>query len=326
MKPRLNLVRLFALGMTGLTWAGISDAAALDYPTRPVRWVVGYPAGGTTDILARLIGQYLSEKLGQQFIVENKPGAGNNIATEAVINSPPDGYTLLFVNPANGINTSLYKKLSFNFPRDIAPIAGIARVPNVMEVNPNVPAKTVAEFIAYAKANPNKVNLASSGNGTSVHLSGELFMAMTGVKLTHVPYRGSAPALTDMIAGQVQVLFDNLPSSIEHVRAGKLRALAVTTDKRSDALPDVPTVAETVPGYEASAWFGMGAPKGTPPEVIAVLNKTINEALADPNIKARLAEMGGMPMGGTPADFGKIIVDETEKWRKVVEFAGASVD
>ena len=233
MKPRLNLVRLFALGMTGLTWAGISDAAALDYPTRPVRWVVGYPAGGTTDILARLIGQYLSEKLGQQFIVENKPGAGNNIATEAVINSPPDGYTLLFVNPANGINTSLYKKLSFNFPRDIAPIAGITRVPNVMEVNPNVPAKTVAEFIAYAKANPNKVNLASSGNGTSVHLSGELFMAMTGVKLTHVPYRGSAPALTDMIAGQVQVLFDNLPSSIEHVRAGKLRALAVTTEKRS---------------------------------------------------------------------------------------------
>ena len=326
MKPRVNLVRLFALGMAGLTWAGISDAAALDYPTRPVRWVVGYPAGGTTDILARLIGQYLSEKLGQQFIVENKPGAGNNIATEAVINSPPDGYTLLFVNPANGINASLYKKLSFNFVRDIAPVGGITRVPNVMEVNPNVPAKTVAEFIAYAKANPNKVNMASSGNGTSVHLSGELFMAMTGVKLTHVPYRGSAPALTDMIAGQVQVLFDNLPSSIQHVTGGKLRALAVTTDKRSDALPDVPTVAETVPGYEASAWFGMGAPKGTPPEVIAVLNKTINEALADPNIKARLAEMGGMHMGGTPAEFGKIIADETEKWRKVVEFAGASVD
>jgi tripartite-type tricarboxylate transporter receptor subunit TctC len=326
MKPRLNLVRLFALAMTGLTWAGISDAAALDYPTRPVRWVVGYPPGGTTDILARLIGQYLSEKLGQQFIIENKPGAGNNIATEAVIHAPPDGYTVLLVNPANGINTSLYKKLSFNFPRDIAPVAGITRVPNVMEVNPNVPAKTVAEFIAHSKANPNKVNLASSGNGTSVHLSGELFMAMTGVKLTHVPYRGSAPALTDMIAGQVQVLFDNLPSSIEHVRAGKLRALTVTTEKRSEALPDVPTVAETVPGYEASAWFGMGAPKGTPPEVIAVLNKTINEALADPNIKARLAEMGGTPMGGTPADFGKIIVDETEKWRKVVEFAGASVD
>jgi tripartite-type tricarboxylate transporter receptor subunit TctC len=326
MKSRVNLVGLLALGVAGLTWAGISDAAALDYPTRPVRWVVGYPAGGTTDILARLIGQHLSEKLGQQFIIENKPGAGNNIATEAVIHSPPDGYTVLFVNPANGINASLYKKLSFTFTRDIAPVAGIARVPNVMEVNPNVPAKTVAEFIAYAKANPNKVNLASSGNGTSVHLSGELFMAMTGVKLTHVPYRGSAPALTDMIAGQVQVLFDNLPSSIEHIRGGKLRALAVTTDKRSDALPDVPTVADTVPGYEASAWFGMGAPKGTPPEVIAVLNKAINEALADPNIKARLAEMGGMPMGGTPADFGKIVVDETEKWRKVVEFAGASVD
>jgi tripartite-type tricarboxylate transporter receptor subunit TctC len=326
MKPRVNLVRLFALGMAGLTWAGISDAAALDYPTRPVRWIVGYPAGGSTDIVARLVGQYLSEKLGQQFIIENKPGAGNNIATEAVINAPPDGYTLLFVNPANGINASLYKKLSFNFVRDIAPVAGITRVPNVMEVNPNVPAKTVAEFIAYAKANPNKVNMASSGNGTSVHLSGELFMAMTGVKLTHVPYRGSAPALTDMIAGQVQVLFDNLPSSIQHVTGGKLRALAVTTDKRSDALPDVPTVAETVPGYEASAWFGMGAPKGTPPEVIAVLNKTINEALADPNIKARLAEMGGMHMGGTPAEFGKIIADETEKWRKVVEFAGASVD
>jgi tripartite-type tricarboxylate transporter receptor subunit TctC len=326
MKPRVNLVRLFALGMAGLTWAGISDAAAVDYPTRPVRWVVGYPPGGSTDILARLIGQYLSEKLGQQFIIENKPGAGNNIGTEAVVHAPPDGYTVLLVNPANGINASLYKKLSFNFVRDIAPVAGITRVPNVMEVNPNVPAKTVAEFIGYAKANPNKVNLASSGNGTSVHLSGELFMAMTGVKLTHVPYRGSAPALTDMIAGQVQVLFDNLPSSIEHVRAGKLRALAVTTEQRSPALPDVPTVAETVPGYEASAWFGMGAPKGTPPEVIAVLNKTINEALADPNIKARLAEMGGMTIGGTPADFGKIITDETEKWRKVVEFAGASVD
>ena len=326
MKPRMNLVRLFALGMAGLTWTGISDAVALDYPTRPVRWIVGYPAGGSTDIVARLVGQHLSEKLGQQFIIENKPGAGNNIATEAVIHAAPDGYTLLFVNPANGINASLYKKLSFNFVRDIAPVAGITRVPNVMEVNPNVPVKTVAEFIAYAKANPNKVNLASSGNGTSVHLSGELFMAMTGVKLTHVPYRGSAPALTDMIAGQVQVLFDNLPSSIQHVTGGKLRALAVTTDKRSDVLPDVPTVAETVPGYEASAWFGMGAPKGTPPEVIAVLNKAMNDALADPNIKARLAEMGGMHMGGTPAEFGKIIADETEKWRKVVEFAGASVD
>jgi tripartite-type tricarboxylate transporter receptor subunit TctC len=317
---RFAAIVLFAV------FAGIGTGSAADYPVRPVKWIVPYPPGGTTDVLARIVAQWLSEKMGQQFVVENKPGAGNNIGTEAVVNAPPDGYTMLLVNPANGINASLYKKLSFTFTRDIAPVAGIARVPNVMEVNPNVPAKTVAEFIAYAKANPNKVNLASSGNGTSVHLSGELFMAMTGVKLTHVPYRGSAPALTDMIAGQVQVLFDNLPSSIEHIRGGKLRALAVTTDKRSDALPDVPTVADTVPGYEASAWFGMGAPKGTPPEVIAVLNKAINEALADPNIKARLAEMGGMPMGGTPADFGKIVVDETEKWRKVVEFAGASVD
>ena len=243
-----------------------------------------------------------------------------------MINSPPDGYTVFLVNPANGINASLYKKLSFNFMRDIAPVAGIMRVPNVMEVNPSVPAKTVAEFIAYAKANPGKINLASSGNGTSVHLSGELFMMMTGVKMTHVPYRGSAPALTDMIAGQVQVMFDNMPSSIAHIRAGKLRALAVTTEKRSEALPDVPTVADTVPGYEASAWFGMGAPKGTPPEIIAKLNKAINAALADPKIKARLAELGGMTMGGTPADFGKIIADETEKWAKVVKFAGASVE
>jgi tripartite-type tricarboxylate transporter receptor subunit TctC len=326
MTPCLSFSRLLVVGLTGLTLAGIGEAAALDYPTRPVRWIVGYPPGGTTDILARLVGQYLSDKLGQQFIVENKPGAGNNIGTEAVVHAPPDGYTVLLVNPANGINTSLYKKLPFNFPRDIAPVGGLTRVPNVMEVNPNVPAKTVAEFIAYAKANPGKVNLASSGNGTSVHLSGELFMAMTGVKLTHVPYRGSAPALTDMIAGQVQVLFDNLPSSIEHIKAGTLRALAVTTEQRSDALPGVPTVAETVPGYEASAWFGMGAPKDTPPEIIAVLNKAINGALADPTMKARLADLGGAPMGGTPADFGKIVVSETEKWRKVVEFAGASVE
>ena len=326
MKPRVSLVRLFAFGMIGLTWAGISDAAGLDYPTRPVRWVVGYPAGGTTDILARLIGQYLSEKLGQQFIVENKPGAGNNIGTEAVIHSPPDGYTVLLVNPANGINASLYKKLPFNFVRDIAPVAGIARVPNVMEVNPSVPAKTVAEFIAYAKANPNKVNLASSGNGTSVHLSGELFMAMTGVKLTHVPYRGSAPALTDMIAGQVQVLFDNLPSSIEHIRAGKLRALAVTTEKRSDALPDVPTVADTVPGYEASAWFGMGAPAGTPRAVIDRLNAAVNEALCDPQMQKKLADLGGAPIPCTPEAFGKIIAEETEKWRTVIDSAGIKLD
>src|SRR5262249_18782995 len=234
------------------------------YPTKPVRWVGPSPPGGTTDILARLIGNYLSEHLGQTFIVENKPGGGNNIGTEFVVRAAADGYTLLLVNPANGINHSLYKNLKFNLLTDIVPVAGIARVPNVMEVNPNVPAKSVAEFIAYAKANPGKVNMASSGNGTSVHMSGELFMSMTGVKLAHVPYRGSGPALTDMLAGTVDVMFDNMPSSIGHINAGKLRGLGVTTDVRSKALPDVPTIAETVPGYEASAWFGMGVPKGTP--------------------------------------------------------------
>ena len=325
MKMRVDLLRWPVAALAGLLFA-MPAASAADYPNKPVRWVVGYPPGGTTDILARLIGSYLSEKLGQQFVIENKPGAGNNLAVEAVVNAPPDGYTVLLVNPANGINASLYKKLSFNFIRDIAPVGGIYRVPNVMEVNPAVPAKTVAEFIDYVKANPGKVNMASSGNGTSVHLSGELFMAMTGLKMTHVPYRGSAPALIDMISGQVQVLFDNLPSSIEHIRAGKLRALAVTTEQRSPSLPDVPTVGDTVKGYEASAWFGMGAPKNTPPEVIAILNRAINAALADPKIKAKLDDLGGSSMGGTPEDFGKIIASETEKWRKVVEFSGASVN
>jgi tripartite-type tricarboxylate transporter receptor subunit TctC len=303
-----------------------SPCAADDFPSRPIKWVVGYPAGGTTDILARLIGQWLSEHLGVQFVIENRPGAGNNIGTEAVVNAPPDGYTVLLVNPANGINASLYQKLNFNFIRDIAPVAGLARVPNVMEVNPAVPAKTVKEFIDYAKANPGKINMASSGNGTSVHLSGELFKMMTGLNLQHVPYRGSAPALTDMISGQVQLMFDNMPSSIEQIKAGKLRALAVTTATRSPELPDVPTVAETVPGYEASAWFGMGAPKGTPPDIINRLNKTINAALADPNIQARLRELGGTPMAGTPADFGKVIADETDKWAKVVTAVGVKVE
>ncbi len=319
--------RLCALA-AGLVFAifAVSHAAADDYPSRPIKWVVGYPAGGTTDILARLIGQWLSEHLGQQVIIENRPGAGNNIGTEAVINAPPDGYTVLLVNPANGINTSLYKKLNFNFIRDIAPVAGITRVPNVMEINPDVPAKSVQEFIDYAKSHPGKINMASSGNGTSVHLSGELFKLMTGVNLQHVPYRGAAPALTDLISGQVQLMFDNMPSSIEHIRAGKLRALAVTTAVRSPALPDVPTVAETVPGYEASAWFGMGAPKGTPAEIINKLNSEINAALADPNIQARLADLGGTVMAGTPADFGKVIADETEKWSKVVNAVGVSVE
>ncbi len=297
-----------------------------DYPARPVRWIVPYPPAGTTDILARIIGQHLSEKLGQQFVIENKPGAGNNIGTEFVVNAPPDGYTLLLVNPANGINATLYKKLSFVFLRDIAPVAGLVRVPNVMSVNPNFPAKTVAEFIAYGKANPGKINMASSGNGTSVHLSGEMFMAMTGIKMTHVPYRGAGPALIDLMAGTVDVIFDNMPSSIEHIRAGKLRALAVTTENRSDALPGVPTVAETVPGYEASAWFGIGAPKDTPRPIIEKLNKAVNEALADPKIKARLVELGGTPLIGTPEDFGSIAKAETEKWEKVVKFAGASID
>lgn len=322
-------IRRAAIGLIAMGFSAclsVTGALAQDYPSRPVKWVVGYPAGGATDILARLIGQRLSERLNQQFIIENKPGAGNNVGTEAVVNADPDGYTILLVNPANGINASLYTKLSFNFIRDIAPVAGIARVPNVMIVPPDFPAKTVAEFIAYAKANPGKVNMASSGNGTSIHLSGELFKAMTGVEMQHVPYRGSAPAVTDMIGNRVQVMFDNMPSCIAHIKAGTLRALAVTTTDRSAELPDVPTVGDTVKGYEASAWFGMGAPARTPKAIIDKLNKEVNAILAEPAIKARIAELGGVTLIGTPADFGKIVVSETEKWEKVVKFAGAKVD
>jgi tripartite-type tricarboxylate transporter receptor subunit TctC len=304
----------------------IGPAAALDYPTRPVRWVVGYPAGGATDILARLIGQRLSERLGQQFIIENKPGAGNNIATEAVAKAEPDGYTILLVNPANYINASLYAKLNFNLIRDIAPVAAFLRTANVMTVNKDVPAKTVAEFIAYVKANPGKVNLASSGNGTSVHLSGEMFMAMSGAKMQHVPYRGAAPAITDLLGGQVQVIFDNMPSIIQHIRAGSVRALAVTTTERSELLPDVPVLADTVPGYEASALFGMGAPAKTPPEIIAKLNAEVNAVLAEPAIKARLIELGGAPLIGPSDAFGKMIAAETEKWEKVVKSANLKVE
>jgi tripartite-type tricarboxylate transporter receptor subunit TctC len=300
--------------------------AADDYPNHSVRWLVGYPPGGSTDICARLIGQYLSQKLGQQFIIENKPGAGNNLATELAAHAPPDGYTVFLVNPANAINASLYKNLTFNFVQDMAPVAGFIRVPNVMEVNPAVPAKTVAEFISYAKANPGKINMASSGVGTSVHLSGALFMMMTGVNLVHVPYRGAAPALTDMLANHVQVMFDNLPSSIAYIKAGKLRALGVTTATRAAALPNVPTVGETVPGYEASAFFGMAVPKGTPRPIIDKLNRAINQALADPAMQARLAELGGTNIPGTPEDFGKIIVDETNKWSKVVKATGATAE
>jgi tripartite-type tricarboxylate transporter receptor subunit TctC len=319
--------RRSTIGLLALTFAAtasIGTVAAQDYPTRPVKWVVGYPPGGATDIIARLIGQRLSERLGQQFVIENKPGAGNNIATESVINAEPDGYTVLLVNPANYINTSLYANLKFNVPRDIAPVAAFNRVPNVMTVNKDVPAKTVAEFIAYVKANPGKVNLASSGNGTSVHLSGEMFMAMSGAKMQHVPYRGSALALTDLIGGQVQVIFDNMPSVLQHIRGGALRALAVTSTTKSALLPDVPVLADTVPGYEASALFGMGAPKNTPKPIIEKLNKEINAILAEPAIKARLTELGGEPLIGPPEAFGKMIVEETEKWKKVIEGAGVA--
>jgi tripartite-type tricarboxylate transporter receptor subunit TctC len=325
MNRPLEFIRVSLFVLAALALAG-GAARALDYPTRPVHILVGYPAGGSTDIIARLIGQYLADRLGQQFVIDNRPGAGNNIATELVANAAPDGYTLLLVNPANGINATLYEHLPFNFIRDIAPVAGAIRVPNVMEINPGVPARTVAEFIAYAKAHPGKINMASSGNGTSVHVSGELFKMMAGIDMLHVPYRGAAPALTDLMGGQVQVLFDNLPSSIEYIRAGRLRALAVTTATRSAALPDVPTVADTVPGYEASAWFGLGAPKGTPAEVIGKLNQAVNAGLADPKLKARLEDLGGMMLAGGAADFGKIIVAETEKWAKVVKFSGARPD
>jgi tripartite-type tricarboxylate transporter receptor subunit TctC len=325
---KFSMQRLAACAIVCVALACIAAAAraADDYPSHPVRWLVGYPPGGSTDIVARLIGQYLSEHLGQQFVIENKPGAGNNLATEMATRADPDGYTVLLVNPANAINATLYKNLTFNFIRDMAPVAGIIRVPNVMEVNPNVPAKTVAEFISYAKANPGKVNMASAGVGTSTHLSGALFMMMTGTELVHVPYRGAAPALADLLGGQVQVLFDNLPSSIGHIKGGRLRPLAVTTAKRSDTLPDVPTVAETVPGFEASVFYGMAVPTGTPRPIIDKLNKAINAALADPAMKAKLAELGGAPISGAPEDFGRIIADETAKWAKVVTATGATAE
>ena len=307
--------------------AGIGVAAAADaYPVRSIRWIVPYPPGGTTDILARIMAQRLTERLGQQFVVDNRPGAGNNIGTEIAIKAQPDGYTIFLVNPANAINATLYQNLSFNFLRDLAPVAGLVRVPNVMEVTVSLPVKSVSEFIAHVKANPGKVILASSGSGTSVHLSGELFMSMTGIKMTHVPYKGAGPAFPDLIGGQVHVMFDNMPSSIEFIRGGKLRARGVTTAKRSPQLPDVPTVAETVPGYEASAWFGVGTPKGSPASAIAVLNREINTALAEPKMKARLAELGGDSIASSPADFWKLHAAETEKWAKVVKSSGAKVE
>jgi tripartite-type tricarboxylate transporter receptor subunit TctC len=298
-------------------------AWAQAYPSRQVRIVAGFAPGGSVDIVARLIGQWLTERLGQTVIIENRPGGTSNVATEGVVNAQADGHTLLLVSSANFINATLYDKLSFDFIRDIAPVANLVRIPNVVEVNPSVPVKTIPEFIAYAKANPGKINMGTGGTGTSQHVSGELFKMMTGVNLVHVPYRGSAPMLTDLLGGQVQVAFDNMPSSIEHIRAGKLRALAVTTSTRSDALPDIPTVNSFVPGYEASAYFGIGAPRNTPPEIIDKLNKEINAGLADPKMKARLADLGGTVVAGLPADFGKLIFDETEKWARVVKFSGA---
>ena len=298
-------------------------AWAQAYPTRPVRWIVGFAPGGGNDIVARLMGQWLSERLGQQFVIENRPGAGTNIATEVVVNAPPDGYTLLLAGIPNAFNASLFGKLNFNFIRDIAPVAGIIRMPLVMVVNPSVPAKTVPEFIAYAKANPGKLNMASAGTGGGTHLAGELFKTMAGVNLVHVPYRGNGPALVALLGGQAEVLFPSFPSSIEYIRTGKMRGLAVTSAMRSDAMPELPTVGEFVPGYEISAWYGAGAPKGTPTEVIDKLNREINEILADPTAKARLADLGGTVLAGSPADFGKFIAEETEKWAKVVRFSGA---
>jgi tripartite-type tricarboxylate transporter receptor subunit TctC len=287
---------------------------------------VSFTAGGPNDTVARIIGQYLADRLGQQFVIENKVGAGGNIGMATVLSSPPDGYTIGFVAPNNAINTSLYGNLPFDFIRDSVPVAGTMLLTNVMVVHPDVPAKTVAEFIAYAKANPGKINMASSGSGTSVHMSGELFKAMTGVNMQHVPYRGSAPAMQDLLTNRVQVMFDNLPGSMAHIKAGTLRALGVTAGKRAQALADVPTIGETVPGYEAVIWYGIVAPKGTPPEVVDTLNTAVNAVLADSKLKARLAELGGEPMPTTPAQFGKLLADETEKWAKVVKFSGAKAD
>jgi tripartite-type tricarboxylate transporter receptor subunit TctC len=319
-----RIARIAALALLAFA-AGILPAVAQDYPAKPVKLIVSYPPGGTTDVLARIIAQWLTDKLGQQFVVENKPGGGNNIGTDYALKQPADGYTMFLVNPANGINHTLYKNLPFNILTDLAPVAGLVRSPNVMEVTNNFPAKNVAEFLAYCKANPGKINMASSGAGTSVHMSGELFMYMTGCKMLHVPYKGAGPALTDLIGGQVHVLFDNLPSSIGHIKGGRVRALAVTTTTKTPAL-DVPTVGETVPGYEASAWFGLGMPKGTPKAIVDKVNAEVNRALADPKMKERLADLGGSPIPGSAEDFGKVIAAEVEKWSKVVTASGVKPD
>jgi tripartite-type tricarboxylate transporter receptor subunit TctC len=322
--PRRQFLHLIA-GAAALP-AVSRVARAQAYPSRPVRIIVGFAPGGGVDIIARLIGQWLSERLGQPFVIENRLGAGTNIATEAVVRAPPDGYTLLLVNAANAVNATLYDNLSFNFVRDIAPVAGIMAASSVMVVHPSVPAKTVPEFTAYAKANPGKINMGSGGVGSPSHVAGELFKMMAGVSMVHVPYRGIAPALTDLMAGQLQVYFGALTSSIEYIKAGRLRALAVTTAKRSEALPDLPTVGEFVPGYEASQWYGLGVAKNAPTEIIDRLNKEINVALADPNMKTRLADLGGTVLAGSPAEFGKLIADETEKWAKVIKSTGIKAE
>src|SRR5690242_19064435 len=315
----------FASGTIALP-ASSRLARAQTWPNRPVRLIIGYTPGGSADLTARLMGQWLSEKLGQSFIIENRPGGGTNIATEQALRAAPDGYTLLLVAPANAINATLYEKLPFDFMKEMEPIAGIIRFPNVVVVHPSLPIKTIPELITYAKANPGKLNMASSGNGSTIHMSGELFKMLTGINMVHVPYRGGAPVLTDLLAGQVQVMFDNLPTCAEHVKSGKLRGLAVTSTTRSEVLPDLPALADFLPGYEASAWYGLSAPKGTPPDIVERLNKAVNEILADPKVKAKFSEYGAILLPGSPADFGKLLVDETEKWGKVVKFSGAKVD
>jgi tripartite-type tricarboxylate transporter receptor subunit TctC len=306
--------------------AAWSFAQAQAYPSRPIRLIIGYPPGGSADITARLTGQWLTERLGQPVVIESRAGAGTNLATEAVVRAAPDGYTLLLVAPANAINAALYDTLSFNFLQDIVPVAGIIRFANVVVINPSLPVKSIPELIAYAKANPGKLNMASSGAGSTIHMSGELFKMLTGINMVHVPYRGGAPALTDLMGGQVQVMFDNIPTSAGHIKAGKLRGLAVTSAEPSEVLPDLPTVAEFLPGYEASAWYGLGAPKGTPKDIVDTLNKAINAILADPKAQARFKELGATLLPGSPADFGKLLADETEKWGKVVRFAGVKAE
>jgi tripartite-type tricarboxylate transporter receptor subunit TctC len=318
--PRRHLLKLTAGAAALATAPRLASAQA--YPSRPIHWIVSFPAGGSNDIIARIVGQYLSERLGQQVIVENRPGAGGSLGMQTVLSSPPDGYTIGFVGPNYAIIGSIYTNLGYDFMRDSVPVAGLMSVSNVLDVHPSMPARTVAELIAYAQANPGKVNMASPGIGTSPHVSGELFKMMTGTNMMHVPYRGAGPALTDLIAGQVDVLWDNLPSSVEHIKSGRIRALGVTTSKRADALPDVPTIGETVPGYEANVWYGIAAPKGTPSEIIDKLSQAITAVVADARVKARFAELGGAPMPMRPQAFGELVAAETEKWAKVVKFAG----